>query len=425
MEKLFTLLALQRKALESSSKAALAHIAVNDTVQIVPYKQAIFWSGDTHRLSLEKVSGNAVLDDKAPYAIEVKDALLGVLKTEPLPSASRQTHDGKSVAILIFRTQEDGILGGLWLENDRPFSDAEIQVLEELCVSYTRAFALLALRKRQGFSFSFKKPAARKKYLLIAALVTAVFPVRETITAPAEIVARNAEIVTVPFDGMVERIETKPGNAVAAGDVLAVMEDSALAAQVILAEQSLTAAESALARARREALGSPEKRGDITRLESEIAEKRIEFDYAKTLRENGNIKAPRFGTAIFSDAKAIEGKPARMGDPLMMIADPADAELLVRVPVPSMIEIAPDAPVHFYLNVSPLSGRAGNVTSIGYQASPDPDGLLTYKLRADIADREDLRIGWQGTAKIKGRWTVLSYKLLRRPIAAFRHVTGF
>jgi hypothetical protein len=99
-------------------------------------------------------------------------------------------------------------------------------------------------------------------------------------------------------------------------------------------------------------------------------------------------------------------------------------DVLIRVPVDSLVKIDQNAPVKFFLNVSPLVGLRADIRSIGYQASPDPDGLLTYKIRATPATKKALRIGWKGTAKIKGDWTLLSYALLRRPVMALRRLTG-
>ena len=246
----------------------------------------------------------------------------------------------------------------------------------------------------------------------------------QTITAPAEIVAKNANYVTVPYEGMVEKILVDPGSVVEKGQVLALMENSTLSAQATMAEQALAVAESSLSRLRREALSNPDKKNDLNLLESEIEEKKIEYAYAKQRQDESKIKAPKAGTAVFSDARKLEGKPARMGEVLMMVADPLESELLIRVPVESLTSVEKSAQVRFYLNVSPFSGREAVLTSSGYQASPDPDGLLTYKFRAEIKDRDGLRIGWQGTAKIKGEWTILSYALLRRPLIAFRHLTG-
>ena len=164
---------------------------------------------------------------------------------------------------------------------------------------------------------------------------------------------------------------------------------------------------------------------DMMRLREEIESKRIAYDYAASLKERSEIRASRDGVAVFSDPYSLRGKPAHTGDKVMMVADPADYEVIVRVPAEAMVPISKDSDASFYLSVSPLSGHDINIESIGYQASPDADGLLTYKITATLGDHaKDLRIGWKGTAKIEGGWTVLSYAILRRPILSLRNLTG-
>ena len=115
----------------------------------------------------------------------------------------------------------------------------------------------------------------------------------------------------------------------------------------------------------------------------------------------------------------------KTGEKLMLIANPNDTELLIRIPIDSLLPISEKSKTSFYLNVTPLSSYCATIKSIGYQASPDPDGLLTYKMRADIKQKDkDLRIGWKGTAKIKSNWSILGYAVLRKPLIALRNLLG-
>lgn len=419
MDKLFTLLEIQHQAQEAQSRDALLHIIVNETRKLISYDQAVFWSVEGLTLKLEKVSGNTILDPQSIYAADLKKSvkreMSGTSSVTLLPTG----------AILMFRTGEEGLLGGLWLEHSAAYSDAEKRILEELSLTFAQALALWNLRRSSSFFPAFKN-TRRTKYLALAAiLVAAFFPVRQSITAPAEIVARAAEIVTVPFDGVIETVHVRPGDALKKGDLLVSMEQQSLQAQMDMAQQEMTVVQSALSRVQRESLSAPDKKMNLTELQEEIESKKIAYDYAKDLKERSEIRAGNDGIAVFADANALRGKPARTGDKIMMVANPADYEVLVRVPVDSMVPVKSDAPVKFFLNIAPLGGHSADIRSIGYQASPDADGLLTYKILAMLKDNDkDLRIGWKGTAKIKGGWTTLSYAILRRPFIALRNMTG-
>ena len=420
MDKLFTLLELQRLAQEAQSRDALLHIIVNETRKLIPYTQAVFWSVEGLTLKLERLSGNTVLDPQSVYAADLKKSL-----KKEMTGTSPVTLLHPNGAILKFRTGEEGLLGGLWLEHSTPYGEPEKRILEELALTYAQTLALWNLRRSSSFLPAWKNTKRTKVIGLTTILLLAFFPVRQGITAPAEIVAKEAEIVTIPFDGVIDTVHIRPGDAVKTGDLLVTMENQSLQAQMDMAQQDMMIVQSALSRVQRESLAAPDKKMNLTQLQEEMESKKIAYDYAKTLKDRSDIIAAHDGIAVFADANSLRGKPARTGDKIMMIADPADYELLIRVPVDAMIPVDQDASVKFFLNVAPLRGHKADIRSIGYQASPDADGLLTYKIAATLMDNdEDLRIGWKGTAKIKSGWTTLSYAILRRPFVTLRNMAG-
>jgi multidrug efflux pump subunit AcrA (membrane-fusion protein) len=271
------------------------------------------------------------------------------------------------------------------------------------------------------------KAKKNRRVIAIVAAVLFFFPTHLTITAPAEIVAASSKVISIPYDGVLEKITIKPGEAVKQGDVIALMDHTTIEAQVDQAQQALNTAQVSLSKTGIESLRDQDsrKKADLQLLRAEIATKRIELDYAKTLFDKTSIKALSDGVAIFADSNSLEGKPMKTGEKLMLIADPDDAELLIRAPIDSLLPISEKSKTSFYLNVTPLSSYKATIKSIGYQASPDPDGLLTYKIRADIKQQDkNLRIGWKGTAKIKSNWSILGYAALRKPLIALRNLLG-
>lgn len=426
MDKLFTLLELQHRAQEAQSREALVHIITNETIRIISYTQAVFFSTDAFSVRLEKISGNAILDSQSIYAADIKKAIKNFLEK---PAArviqlSPETHR-TSGAISFFRTGEEGMLGGLWLENGAAYNEAEIRILEELSLIYAQSLALWELRSANSMFSFLKGKEAWKKYAALACIILALFPVRLTISAPTEIIAKQAEIVTAPFDGIIEKITVEPGDVVKKEDVLVIMENQSLQAQTDMAEQEILIAQSALSRMQRESLSSPEKKTNLVELQEDIEAKKIARDYAQGLKGRSEVKSSTDGVAVFSGSHPLEGKPVHTGEKIMMIADPSQYELLIRVPVDAMITIPKNSTASFFLNISPLSSHDGKIRSIGYQPSPDPDGLITYKVLAEFADdTRDMRIGWKGTAHIKGEWTILSLAILRRPVVAFRNLIG-
>lgn len=437
MDKALQLIDLQKQALSAKSPEALGFIIANKTHALVRYSQCIFWMGGQSEIALRAASGGGEIDAKGPYAqwmqamvkaaLKATDKPLAVIEPGQMPGDLAKdwpVHAAGHALILRLETEEDGLLGGVWLERDTPFHEAELTILEELRSAYSAALALQVLRQKSSFVASFLPAGKYKRYALIALLAAAFFPVKLTITAPAEIIARDAGLISAPFDGVVESIPLSPGAAVQAGDILAVMERQGLESKMRAAEQALSVAQTTLARLRREALLAPEKKGELEKLKAEIDLKTIEYDFAKDMLERAEIKAPQAGVAIFADANSLIGKPIATGEAIMQVADPARAVLLIRVPVESMLALDNKAPVRFTMNVSPLNGHAGTIESIGYQASIDADGLLTYKIRAALPEGYTPRIGWKGSAKIYGDWSILAYAVLRRPLISLRNITG-
>ncbi|MAS86505.1 MAG: hypothetical protein CMH30_00800 [Micavibrio sp.] len=442
MDKLLTLLDLQKQAQKAQNLTEFSFAVVNNTQKLIPYKQAVFWTYHDGGVMCHGLSGNAVLDPNGPYATAlkrfIKTTLIKHSPNEPILSLTNkdlpendkeewQNLFSKTVNLALFTTEHSGIIGGLWLETDKAYSQAEKDVLTELCESYAYSLSALTRSQHTHNIRNWFKAKKNRRVIAIVAIAVFFFPTQLTITAPAEIVAASPKVISVPYDGILEKITVKPGESVKQGDIIALMDDTTIEAQVEQAAQALKTAQVSLSKTGIESLRDQDsqKKADLQLLRAEIATKRVELEYAKTLFDKTSIKALADGVAIFADRNSIEGKPMKTGEKLMLIANPNDTELLIRIPIDSLLPISEKSKTSFYLNVTPLSSYRATIKSIGYQASPDPDGLLTYKMRADIKQKDkDLRIGWKGTAKIKSNWSILGYAVLRKPLIALRNLLG-
>lgn len=435
MDRLFTLIELHRRAQQAESITAFGHIAVNESHKLIPYDEAVFWLNDRGAITLEMVSGNALLEKDAPYALALKELIgrhVGELSVTPSchitaanEMASLPDREACHGVLAGFVLNGKGVIGGLWLLRQKPFQDAECQILQELAQGYAAGLGLHVLQSRPTPLSTWRGIKKRPKLMLTALIVLALWPVRLSVSAPAEIAARDALLVSIPFDGTIEEVLVSPGDIVAKDQPLARMEQTALRARMEMAQESLSVAQARLSRVRREVLSNPEKRMEMGTLQAEIALKKIDYDFAKSLLGRSDIVAPRDGIAIFPDKNALLGKPVTTGDSLMQIAGTQEKELLVRIPAEAMIPLDGKNSVRFHMNARPFKGYDAQVRTMGYQASTDADGLLTYKIRCTLLDSaDDVRIGWKGSATIKGPWTVLSYAVLRRPLAALRRSLG-
>jgi hypothetical protein len=81
--------------------------------------------------------------------------------------------------------------------------------------------------------------------------------------------------------------------------------------------------------------------------------------------------------------------------------------------------------VSLFLNAHPLSSVPATVSHASYHAEVLPNNTLAYRVTAQLGEGSpELRIGWQGSAKIYGEHVSLFTYLFRRPISALRPWVG-
>ena len=443
-DRLVKILAINKKARDSSNLKEFGFLTVNETFNVVPYKQAVFWTFKQGRVNFQSISGNQIIEPHGQYAANLADVIESYKKKctkEAGPKVpgvyslnsgdleqicEKNNFNGSRYALIFLVSSRDEIIGGLWLERDEDFSDQDKLLLQEIGEVYS--FVLENHRRQKIFGpLSFGRGNFKFKIAIALFLFVLVFfPVRLSITAPAAIAPQNPGIATVPFDGVLQTVLVDPGKEVEKDEIIAQMDKTALQSELANASEALRAVRSELSGARRLAMRSPERKKELSFLQAEIALKKLDYERAAARLDESDIRAPRAGVAVYSKANELKGKPMRTGEKIMMIADPDEKLLQIRVPTKSMISINEDIPARFHMNVAPLSGYRARIKTVGYQATPDPDGLLTYKVRADLSPEamQNVRLGWRGTAKLYGEWSVLSYAVIRRPLIFIRKVTG-
>lgn len=279
MDKIVTLLEIQKLARDAQNEKSLGFVAVNKTSDIIPYTQAVFWTYHHKNLKLISVNGNAVLDNEGPYAIAVADKIQSYLKQNirDIKDFSYDAHlkmGGPYNYIIPFYTQYDGIIGGLLIEGNTPINEDNKKLLSEISEHYAQSLALIFLRKNNKTFFKLSGFNTYKKYVFLILLFMMLFPVRLSITAPAEIVAKESIIITAPYDGIIDEVKITPGSEIKDNDVLAIMDKTQLQSKKDAAQQAMKTAEISLSRTGLESLRNDTKKIDLMRLQSEIKTKK-------------------------------------------------------------------------------------------------------------------------------------------------------
>ena len=436
------LLALSRRARLAASTQELAFIAVNDTHALRPYRQAALWFANG---GLKALSGVVEPEANAPYA-------------QWLNRVCRTLHDAHAEAATVSAVQLPAELAGEWAEWLPPYAlwlpftggpDASqagglllaaqgpwtaeamallnewMQVWQHAWLAQSRAGAWSwpTLRRAIGGL----RPAApwwRNRWtLLTALLVAAMFvPVRLSVLAPGELVPAHPVLIRASVDGVVGQFHVQPNEAVKTGQLLLTFDEASVAAKHEVATQMLAAAQAEYRQSAQQAVFDARSKAQLAALLGKVEERRAEAEYHKGQFERSRVTAPQDGVALFDDPSEWIGKPVQTGERIMRIAVPGDVELEAWLPIGDAIPLPADATAKLFLAADPLAALSARVRYVAHEAVPRPDGTYAYRLRAQLLEPTQQRVGLKGTVQLSGERVPLIYWMLRRPLAAMRQM---
>ncbi|MDG0804960.1 HlyD family efflux transporter periplasmic adaptor subunit [Pectobacterium brasiliense] len=424
------LLQLQSRARARETLDELAFFIVNETHNLVKYRQALLWDCDKRRL--QAASGLASLDHNAPFCTEFsrlcrqwqeEGRQTQVLQCRELPADDQilwQEHLPEFLLWLPLRLPQGDTPLVLVLARDSAWLPAEIVLLEKLADAYAHAWSSLLKQRRRQTNTS-----PKKRRLILAGIVALVLilliPVRQSVLAPAEIVAHRPVMVRAPVAGVVDDILVRPNQTVSANQPLVRLDVRELQNRLESARQAFATADAQYRQAQQQALFDANSKASLAVLQSRREQAQSEMDFLQRQQERMQLASPRDGVAIFDDSSDWIGRSVAVGERIMMIADPHDVELEIQLPAADAIALENGADVRLFLNVAPNSAQEARLEQIGYRAAPTPDNVMAYRLRARFTqDDPQLRVGLKGTAKLYGKRTVLFVYLLRKPLASLR-----
>lgn len=423
---------LEERARLAANATDLAFVMVNETLQLLKYRQAILWRG-TGKVEVVAVSGVDKPDANAPFIIWLKGLIRHLVIQ---PEAGKETtltvanipeplaagwREWLPEQVLWCPFEQGGeVAAGLLLCRPQPWSEGEIKLTNRLLAAYQHAWFALAGRRAS--------PARRipRRWGVLLGLAALLLPLRLSVLAPAHVAPLQPIIVSAPLDGVIQRFHVTPNQAVHQGDLLFAYDDTSNRNRLLVAKKALEVAEAKSMRARQMAFSDEESKAELAVLEAEAAEKRAEMATMAEVLERSRVKADRDGVAVFGDVNDWLGKPVKVGEKILTLADPARVEVEVWLPVADAIHLEPGAEVAFFLNIEPTHPLPATVREISYEAQVTPDEVLSFRLHAALAPEvTPPRIGLRGTAKIHGEPVTLFYYIMRKPLAALRQWVGW
>lgn len=429
------ILQIQQRIRASLTLEEASFIAVNETKQLLQYRQAALWLKGKGVVAL---SGLPLPERNSPYLNWLFE-LFPALSSLVLPTVITAATVPKKVAadwhewlpqaglmIPLFAADGRGV-GLLLLARAEAWQEGEMPLAAELGSIYSHGLALhlskRPLLERLRYSGS-------KLYLgIILTLLSAALlflPVHLSVLAPAEVVARDPFMVRAPQDGVIEHFYVRPNQRVTAGQLLFSMDKTNLRSRMGMARKSYEVAAEEYRQASVLALQDDRGKSEINPRRGRMEERAAELSGANKLMQRLEAVAPRDGIAIFGDPNDWVGKGVTIGEKILLVADPNKAELLIRLPVGDAIAMDPGTRAVLYLANDPQHPLEARLTAAAFRAEVMPGGVVGYRLKADLNDAAHLpRIGLSGVVRIYGKKAPLGYVMLRRPLTALRQRLGW
>lgn len=426
--RLSALIELEQRA-RALPAAELGYLMVNDTLTIVPYQQAAFWRDG----KVAAVSGVAAAETSGPYHRWLETALAAIASSPH--GRDRHVVEPASLGAVAADWAEwfppqalwcplidrrNVLLGGVLFGRNDPWLDGEQRLLELLSGTYALSLAADELRPRRHWHRIGRRRAVWAVCVAIV-LAASMLPVRSWVLAPADIVAGAPFPIRAPFDGVVSSIDVQPNAMVKRGEVLVSFDTTERQARAEVAAKTLQIAQAEYSEVSQQAFTNSQAKGQFSILRAKVAQAEAELAYDRSMLARATVKSPIDGVAVFDDRQQWLGRPAVLGQRIMVIAPAHSADLDIRVPVSQVVTFAKGSEVVFFPNVDPEHPFRGTLTYAGYDSKVGPDGVMAYTFRAHLTGLpQGLRLGLKGTAKIFGPRRAFLLWVLRRPLAVVR-----
>ena len=433
MPEVADLLLLQQKLRLAESELGMGHMLVNDTVKIAPYETAVLWQGDR----VDAVSGLPEPVPNTPFndwitgqckklnkqdGREVSRIDVGELDRE---SQDRWREFLSAEALWVPLTSHGEKLGGLLLCRGQAWRDEEMSILGYWGLA--AGHAIQALRNKSDVrQYWWQNLANRKTLWVVLGLVFLLMwiPVNLTVTASAEIVPKNPEVVRAPIEGIIGDVHVEPNQFIEAGALVLSFDDTIIQTQLDVAEQELAIASAEYQRANQAAVADRRVASQLPMLKARVEQNRAQVSYNQSLMQRSRVYAERDAIAIVPSVEELRGRPVQIGEKIMTLAEPESSELEFWLAVGDSIPLPENAELELFLNVYPDEVHYGRVRYITYQAEVSPDGILGFRGRAEFPEETTLRVGWRGTARVIGEPVFFGYYIFRRPLSVLRQWTG-
>lgn len=256
--------------------------------------------------------------------------------------------------------------------------------------------------------------------IILFLFALAAWPTAYLMDCNCELATTDRRYAVAPYAGTLKQVLVKPGEVVAAGTLLATMDDRELNIEL--------AGKQAAYERERNQIASWRANGDLAKariaeLESErIAQEIALLNHHVTHRE---IRAPIAGTIVQGDLVELMGAPVEIGNNLFEVAGLADLLVQVEIPEYQYRFARPGQVVRLYLEAFPSEIFEGKIERLHPRATTREErNVFVAELRLPNVD-DKLRPGMKGRAQVAGDAFPLAWKWLHYPYEKARSFVGW
>lgn len=436
------LIELEQEVRKAESLGSLQFVIVNQTNRLVSYDQAVFLSLDKDFSSprVKAISNVPAVDKTTPFVQWIermagreskgdkKEILHEIAPGEIRDEDAKDWNELSPAKILWIPliAPQQGLVGILWLGRHRGWTNNELTLLDHLSLCYAHGLQvfLAPWRFSSLLGRAFKKPFLLG--MLFLGSLGMFLPVKLTALAPVEVVPQKPYVIAAPMNGVVKKICVSSNEHISPGQTVACMDDTEVRNNVEVAAKTLDVARVQLEKAERGAFVDNKNKEVLAELAAQVDLRRAELDYARERLDKSLLVSEKEGVAIVDRPETWAGRPVRVGEKILQVADPSQVEFRIMLPVKDAILLEPGNDIRIFLDSSPMAPRQATVERFQYEPELTELGNLAYSVSGVLSNPEKPpRIGLRGTAKIFGKTVTLFYYLFRKPLTFVRQWMGF
>jgi len=436
---------LEHKARTSDNQQILSFNIVNNTKKIVPYNQALVWTKVSGTFEIKSAAATTVINRNSPFILCLEKYVLPyaykkgnkekkLIKIEELKVGLEdyKVQLTNYLYYIPFVNKNGEIKAGLLFLNNEEWSNESLSLLNTLSETYAYSWYILQKKENPSHKTVLNYLQNKKTYILLGLIIIMLIPISQSVLAPAEVAPYKPTLVSSSINGVIKNIYVEPNQQVKKGQKLFSLDIITLKNKYEQAEKEYSITQERFRKAYQHAYDTDlnrklisESREQLLILRHDILKAKENLRYSKEILDRSVITAEKDGIVVFSNPKEWLGRPIKIGDRVMLLANLNEKQLDIDLPVDNLIDLQSDADVNFYSSVNPLEPVKAKMHFISKKAAlNDKERLSYYAVAYFNKDQKLPRMGIRGTAKIYGKKVTVFYYLFRRPIYFLRRTLG-